>query len=131
MLSKEQAHAIADAILASARYPRENRMASAERPIPPLYRCKELSALEPWIRTELVRQASNALNRNPLFILAALVWLLIFVLFFIYGSEGMHASKYAAPIVIVAWLLPLMIRGLLVRRSIRQVASMLGAAAVE
>jgi hypothetical protein len=126
MLSKEQAHAIADAILASARYPRENRMASAERPIPPLYRCKELSAIEPVMRTEVVRQARNALNRNPLFILFMLVWLLIFVLFVLYGTGDARLSKNAAPITI-GWLVPMMARALFVRRGIRNIASMLRA----
>jgi len=126
MLSKEQAHAIADAILASARYPRENRMASAERPIPPLYRCKELSAIEPVMRTEVVRQARNVLNRNPLFILFMLVWLLIFVLFVLYGTGDARLSKNAAPITI-GWLVPMMARALFVRRGIRNIASMLRA----
>ena len=61
MLSKDQANAAAEALLAEANRARVTKIPS----VPWYLRCPELSVLEPRQRLEVAKQAQRSAGRNP------------------------------------------------------------------
>ena len=120
MLSKDQANAIADDVLSQAQSSRLEGRKAMVRAVPLLYRCRELSALEPWQRAEVVKQATKAAGNNFLLIIVLLTGFATLVgLFQIYKFGPM------APFIIAFCFAALLLRALTVRREIRNIAAQL------
>lgn len=118
MLSKDQANTAAEALIFQAKASRVEKI----RPVAWLYRCRELSSLEPRQRDEVVQQATKNVSQKPLFVLIALAWLGAFVLFWLYGLSDSNRSSYTGLFITGCWIIPLCCRAILIRREVRKVA---------
>ena len=118
MLSKDQADAIANAVLNQTQSSRLEGRKSMVHHVPLIYRCRELAALEPWQRKEVVKQATKATNSNLLFIVVLLAGLATQVALF-----GEYKFSSMAPFIAVFYFSALLLRVLIVRREIRKITA--------
>jgi hypothetical protein len=118
LLSKEQENEIADQILKQARDDNLTQQASAFRPTLPLYRCSELRALAPWMQPLVVRHASQAVTKSPVFILTVIAWL--------GGMFALWSYQYGeARFILACSFVPLLLRGMFVRHEVKKIAAQL------
>jgi hypothetical protein len=125
MLQKTQAYVIADEILKQARHASLEKHTTAFSSVALLYRCRELRALPRWMQTEVVRHATQSVAQSPIFILVVLAWLLVIGALWMYGTELAGKSAFTGPLIVASWGVPLFLRGALVRREVRLIATQL------
>jgi len=77
MLSKDQAYLEAEAILSSEKLARQGRFVNPWS----LYNHRELRTLEPKQRQELIQQAYKNVSRNPWYMFAMSVFLVVGLIF--------------------------------------------------
>nr|WP_315428036.1 hypothetical protein [uncultured Albidiferax sp.] len=118
MLSRDQAHAIADGLLDQAQSLRLESRKSKVRPVAMAYRCRELTALEPWQRTEVVKQATKAASSNLLLIVVCFIGFLALV-----GLFGRYEFSSMAPFIIAFYVATFLLRVAIIRRKIREMAA--------
>ena len=118
MLSKEQVNAIAEGVLNQPQSSRREGRKHTVRSVRLIYRCRDLSALEPWQRTEVVKQATKATNNNLLFIIVLLSGFATFVAVF-----GRYKLSSMAPFIIALFFAALLLHTFIVRREIRMIAA--------
>ena len=89
-MSKEQANAAAEALLAEA-----NRVRVTKIPSVPWYlRCSELSVLEPRQRLEIAKQAQRNAAKNPWFRGALAVYVVICILLWTRRNEDFYHGLF-------------------------------------
>ena len=115
MLSKDQANAIAESVLNQPQSSRREGRKHTVHRVRLIYRCRELSALEPWQRTEVVKQATKATGNNPLLIIVLLSGFVTFAAVF-----GRYKLSSMAPFIIAFYFTALLLRTFIVRRQDRK-----------
>jgi hypothetical protein len=124
MLSKEQANAIADALLDEARAVRPRRSAQA----PLMYRSRALLALPNDLQSEVVQEAKKDVATNPWFLGAMLVWFAVLVALLIIRPGFLGKSGSVPMMTTLCWLVPLIVQRALVNRNAALIAARLGEA---
>ena len=81
MITKDQANSIADSLLTQQRAEALRAKNAAGSRVSFLYQCPELRLLEPWQRTEVVREAWRNLRGHWGIIACMIVWILAFCAF--------------------------------------------------
>lgn len=127
LLSKDQAGVIADEILGQARQARHDKHRMAPSSVAIVYRCRALLALPGWMQMEVVRQATQAVARSPVFFSMSLASALAFVMLFMHKPESPIRAGLVGLSIMVFGLFPMLLRVLLVRRHVRIVAGELQA----
>lgn len=117
MISPSQASVIADDILAHALAERQAGRVSAVRPVAPMYRSKEVMALDPALRKEVIRAASRSVSGNWLVTLGLVACIAVVVASLYWSTETRRGGALLAAI--AAFL----IRAISVRRAARQIAA--------
>jgi hypothetical protein len=126
MLSKEQANAIADALLDEARAARPRRPAQ----VPLLYRSRALRSLPNDLQSEVVREAKKEVATNPWFLGAMLVWFAVLVALWIV-KPGFPGKSGSVPMMTtLCWLVPLTVQRALVNRNAALIVARLGEASL-
>jgi len=122
VLSKAQANRIADELLEQARASRFGFTDPSGAPVAPLYQCRSLGRLPQGLQQEIVRKASQEVGSSPWFLLAVAAWIVALAL--VYAIEPIVFGVQLVPsaFMIVAPLAPLLLRALLVRRAVKQIA---------
>ncbi|KQV43238.1 hypothetical protein [Massilia sp. Root335] len=126
MLSKEQAHAIADALLDEARAARPRLYRAASTPVHWLYRCRALRSVPEVLQAEVVRQAKKETMFNPWFDILALISILAPWVTWAIKPTVLGKSGFGTPIVALSPLLILTVQTMLIRRAIKMIARQLG-----
>ncbi|HEX5126298.1 MAG TPA: hypothetical protein VFW00_06130 [Rhodocyclaceae bacterium] len=120
MITKDQAHTIADDLLDHQYQTQTEEKNLRARPVPLLYRCAELNALEPRQRMTVVVGAQKRVSRRWPIILALLAWSVVWSLIWIFSSAyknlllgGFIALGLAPQFIVPAYL---------IRREVRKIA---------
>jgi hypothetical protein len=122
VLSKAQAERIADELLEQARASRFGFPDPSGMPVPPLYQSRSMRRLPPGLQTEIVRQARLAVGSSAWFVLAVVVWIVAIALVYVFEPTVLGFRTVPSAFMILAPLAPLLLRALLVRRAVREIA---------
>lgn len=128
MLSKEQAHIVADVLLDDARVARPRLYRPADTPVHWLYRCRALRSVPDPLQSEVVRQAKKETVFNPWFALLVLIAIVAQGALWALKPAVLGKSGFGALTLALFPLSILTVQTLLVRRAIKTIASQLGAA---
>ena len=121
MLSKEEANAIADALLDEARAARPDRPAQP----PLLYRSRALRSLPDELQAEVVREATKEVAKNLWFHVAMLVWFAVLVALWITKHGVLGKSGFVPVLTTLCWVVPLAVQRVLVNRNATLIAARL------
>lgn len=95
MISKDQAHLIADELLKQQRQQSRDAKNEAAKKVPWLYRCAELNRLEPIERAEVIVEARREMRRGLWFALAVfLMWATVFSGFWFTALSAEQRSRF-------------------------------------
>lgn len=95
MISKDQAHLIADELLEQQRQQSRDAKNEAAKKVPWLYRCAELNRLEPIERVEVIVEARREMRRGLWFALAVfLMWATVFSGFWFTALSAEQRSRF-------------------------------------
>ena len=122
MLSTSQAKRIADELLAQARASRFGFPDPSGMPVAPLYQCRSLRRFPQGLQAEIVRKATLEVGATPWFILATVAWIAAIVLVYVFEPKVLGFRLVPSAFMILAPLAPLLLRALLVRRAVREIA---------
>jgi hypothetical protein len=125
MLTKEQADRIADDLLAQARTRKFGFTDPAGVPVSPVYQCRDLRSLPDGLQLEVVLQATKEVATGPLFLVLMLVWLLVLCALWLFVPRLIATPAAIVPLISCSWLVPLAVRTVLIRRTVRLVAARL------
>lgn len=117
MISPAQASAIADDILAHARGERAAGRPAVVRPVAPMYRSKEVMALEPALRDEVIRAASRTVSSNRLLTLGFCACIAVVIASLYWSSDSRRGAA------VLAAVAAFLIRSVSVRRASRLIAA--------
>ncbi|WP_409265656.1 hypothetical protein [Massilia sp. BHUDP2] len=122
MLSKAQAERIADELFEQARASRFGFPDPSGMPVAPLYQCRSMRRLPQGLQTEIVRKATLAVGSSAWFVLAVLAWIVAIALVYVFEPTVLGFRTVPSAFMILAPLAPLLLRALLVRRAVREIA---------
>lgn len=121
-MSKAQAERIADELLEQARASRFGFPDPSGMPVAPLYQSRGMRRLPPGLQTEIVRKATLAVGSSAWFVLAVLAWIVAIALVYVFEPTVLGFRTVPSAFMILAPLAPLLLRALLVRRAVREIA---------
>jgi hypothetical protein len=126
VLPKDQADRVGEAIVEQARLATLSRRRQSHVRIPLLCRCPELGSLPRPLQEELVGQATHEIGRSWSFILAALVWVGVWMYeLWTLTMSGHRMSGLVLLFVMVNWAVLQLLRGLFLRFRVRAMAAQL------
>lgn len=126
MISKDQAERVGDAIVEEARLVTLSRRKRSRIRIPLLCRCPELNSLPPSLQADVVVQAGLEVMRSWRFILAELVWVVVWsYAFWTLTISGNRTSSLVFPFVTSGWAVAYLLRGVFLRSRVRASAAKL------
>ena len=121
-MSKAQAERIADELLEQARASKFGFPDPSGMPVAPLYQSRSIRRLPQGLQTEIVRKARLAVGSSPWFVLAVVAWIVAIALVYVFEPTVLGFRTVPSAFMIMAPLAPLLLRALLVRRAVREIA---------
>ena len=117
MMSKDQANAAAEVLIAEANRARVTKIPS----VPWYLRCSELSVLEPRQRLEIVKQAQRSADRNPWLLGSMAVYVVLCILLWPSRNEDFYHGLFYILTIGSTWFF-LVCRSIVARRETARIA---------
>lgn len=122
MLSKNQANKIAEDIIRQAELSNTKNRKFVSIYTSLLYRCRELYSLKPWQRVEVVRQATNEVSTNRLFLFLIFSWLGL-ISFWFFSLTTPARSQWLFSYMFACCSVTLILRVVFIRHEVRKIAN--------
>jgi len=119
-ISPEEANIAADRIFGDAEQARLERRYSVTPMLYPMYRSRELAALEPWKRNQAIKEAQVAVYKMPKFVVLLALWIGIVALLWL--DAPVTASSLGGGASVFGSILVVFIRAYFVRDEARRIA---------
>ncbi len=128
MLSKATVDRIAEELLDEARASPFGVTDPSGVAVPHLYRCPDMASLPQGLQQEVVRKANQEVSSSAAFLFSLLLWLVALFLMYALGPDAPRERMLPYLFPVLVPVIPLLVRALIVRRAVKDIAGAMAAA---